>query len=383
VAVDNIIRALPLAAAAPPPLPEAGAQAEAAARFEAANAGHEPAVFFCLGAYARLEGVYAAARACLAATAPPEAKPGSSKGGKRREADPAEALLAAYPQAWDGAIATIAALVASIRALGTLGGGSGGGGGMGRAALGAVSAASSPAPGAGPRASMTGAADRGGASPLPGAAGAGPPLPRAPSAVPNGAAGAGGSGTSAAAAAPAAAAAASAAAAAAFAQAGAVLTKRLELAIEAASVPDSRPRLLQAAFQRQLLELAGALPGVIAEARQAAGGNSSSGGGAKHANKHASTAAPGTAPDVAAAAATAAAGAMGRALDASAAWLQRQGVAVSGLLEVRRAAAEAELARLLEGSGAEGGPEAQPGAAEELAWRAHAAERARARLRLD
>jgi hypothetical protein len=304
--------------------------------------------------------------------------PAGSAQSKRKEPDPAEQLLAGYPEQWDGAIATLAALIRAIDGLGAppaaaAAGGAGGGAGGG-SAVGHSPAGSRP-----PTAALAGG-DRA-ASPM--------PSRTSSSAVSLGLGGAG-----AGAAAGGAAAAAAAAAAAGHRQTAAVLATRLAVAVEAACVPDSQRRMVEKACRGCLLELAAAVPAAVAEARQAAAaatGHHRHSGGKHGAGSGSSSAAA----DVAAAIRSAVRDAVCRAGAGVEEALQRQRGDVLAVLAARSAEAERLLSAAAGASGAGGVDEAATGggngpallasgeaAVEEGAWRWHAAERSKRWLAL-
>jgi hypothetical protein len=450
--ICHLIESLPLAQRACSPAHETGPQLQEGRNFVQGNTGHKPEVYYNPVVFARLKAVYTAARACLALlAAAPDAKPGSSKGGsqvlwhagdgarakpveactvcqkvgtrhtispthtllpsaggftvgaKRKEPDPVEQLLLAYPDAWDGAIPTITSLIAAIRALGQgsgvggSGGGSHGAGGTAsglpaRAASGSLNSNVSPAPSPMHRQSPAGggaAAERG-PSAMQGSIVA---AAKAPSMVAGGAAAsatAANNGPSAggsigplatfAAATACVPTAAAMAAAAACSQATGVLTKRLQLAVEAAAIPDNPQRLVEAAFRRQLGELAEALPVCMADARLAASTNSGSGRG-KHTGRHAAEAGA-----EGAAVTGAVHSAVARALDGIEPWLEQQRSSIGVLLDQQAAEAARHLDAALEA--VDDVMQQSPTTlerrtlVEELAWRVHVVERKRMRLQL-
>lgn len=267
---------------------------------------------------------------------------------KRKEPDAAEQLLAAYPKTWDGSVAVIASLVRAIDNLGSAlitASASG--------AAGTSSTGQTAAPGAAPRASTTGA-DTG--SPSPGGA------PRSSAAL----------------AAAAAASAAQAAAGAGYRQAAALLAKRLEVVIAGACVPDCQRRIVQAAVREQLVGVAAALPGALAEARSAVAATAGHG---KHAAKHAAGA------EAAAASAAAAARAMlVDMVEGLEEGMEKRRRLVAQLLEERTAAVEQRLAaaaaaaQAVDAHGTDRTGLLQE--AEGLAWTAHTIQRARVWLQL-
>jgi hypothetical protein len=361
-------------------------QTAQARRFADANAGREPPVYFSPATWARLEGLYRAALAAVACSqaqgeAPPP-KPGSKGGGaKRREPEAAELLVARHPPAWDGSLATIASLIDGLGAAAAAAAAAGptpaisvgasGGPGLSTA----TSGVTPPAPSLAPQSSTVAAlgTDRG-PSPLPGTA------PRSSIAAAS-TGGGGGAAAAAAASANATAAAAAAANGAALREAAAVLSVRLEVSAGAAAVPDCQRRLLEAAVRDQVLELAGGLPAIIADARHAnaaapAGGAVQGHGrhaGGRHAG--ASSAADAVAAAAAAAVSAAVSGAVSRSISSIERGVAVRRRAVAALLDGYSGAARAQLAAALEQP-----QQAGVGDAEAAAWRAHAAERARAWL---